>query len=125
MITTVIIIMVCDLGCAFASDVLLHGRMSLLFQRESFSWYFYNDTGDCVLMSIARCVLLPMIAYLAIRGGDIASHETSSSSAICRSCNCFKCFYGGTYSKLSTLDPDVARNTFDSQGDMGQPLLRR
>jgi hypothetical protein len=126
MTTSVIITILFDLGCAVSTDVLLHGHLSLTMHGDSFSWYFYNESGDCVVMALARTILLPLVAYLAIRGGTIPTHDDELKAMEKPSaCGCFKCFYRGKYSALSVDDTDPVRRTYDSHGDIGQPLLER
>lgn len=126
MSASVAITIILDLGCAVSADLLLHGHLSLSMRGDTFSWYFYNESGDCVVMAAARAICLPLVAFLAIRGGTIPSHNDDSHCVAKPSaCDCFKCFYRGKYSAVSVDDPSTERRTYDSQGDIGQPLLER
>lgn len=111
------ITIICDVGCATALSVIMDGPLGMKTSADNFSTFFYNYTADCVYLAIFRCLVLPFIAYCAVKTGD--------RSPISSQCDCFRCFYSSkSYEGVPSTDSqEDSRPTWESHGEIGQPLL--
>jgi hypothetical protein len=116
-------ISICDIGCAVALNVLMDGPFQIDLVSTNFSTFFYNNTADCLFLAIFRCFALPLVAFCAVQN-SVASRGCSSQSTQCK---CFRCFYPSEPRDLlsgkSLEDDGQSRKSWDSHGEIGQPLL--
>jgi hypothetical protein len=111
----------CDIGCAVALNVFMDGPLKLKSHAKDFPTFFYNNTADCLYLAICRSTILPLLAFCAARTAD----ESNTNPVI--ACQCFKCFYPSNSHRLlsqnSSTGSQNSRNSWDSHGEIGQPLL--
>ena len=87
---------------------------------RNFTNSFENTTIDCFLLSIFECVLLPMIAYLAIKVGKQKEYRTLlNKEENVRKCDCFRCFYGSRNTRYYSIS--TQEESFFRRG--GEPLI--
>ena len=87
----VVLLVAVQLGGSFSWNAFVNAAI-LIPQWNDITTYFTKGTSDCLWIALIQVVVLPLIAYGAIRSGAGTAQTAGLSDRPC-SCGCFRCFY--------------------------------